>query len=239
MIKVILAISALITVMITSAEVEAAYTHHSVKMVPKYSGVRSEKMESTFVLSYNQSADSEGYNDTSLSLDSEVAWGFTLGYNLNSHILFNYEFNYARPDYTAEYQEYNPDFPSLPGRKKTINHTMDMITNQFSGTYNFSQERFTPYIQAGLGWTYIDSNVVNGPGYSGCYWDPWYPYPICGTYYNTYSSSRFSYNGAIGLRYDMPNSAIIKASYGAVNNDIKSTDNLLIGIFKLEIGSTF
>ena len=84
------------------------------------------------------------------------------------------------------------------------------------GTLNFLEGPITPYVEAGLGWTEIDSNIQDQPPLTGCWWDPWWGY-ICDTFYSTYSKSQESFSGAAGLRWDIDNGLTLKAAYGVLN----------------------
>ena len=51
---------------------------------------RSDKWEASFKLLNNQATDIDGQNGSKTAMESDYGWGFTLGYNLNPHILFNF-----------------------------------------------------------------------------------------------------------------------------------------------------
>ena len=60
------------------------------------------------------------------------------------------------------------------------------------------ESNFTPFVTAGLGWTYIDTNIPSGPPETWC----WYWYG-CSTFVPTETSTEFSYNAGLGLRLDV------------------------------------
>jgi opacity protein-like surface antigen len=70
----------------------------------------------------------------------------------------------------------------------------------------------TPFVEAGLGWTYFDSNVSDSAPIVGCWWDPWWGY-ICSEFYSTYSSSEFSYGAGVGLQWNFGRDRAINAGY--------------------------
>jgi len=51
---------------------------------------------------------------------------------------------------------------------------------------------------AGIGWTWIDTNIPDGPPVGGCWWDPWWGY-VCTTTYPTKTKSAFSYQATLGV----------------------------------------
>ncbi|MCJ8319239.1 MAG: porin family protein [Colwellia sp.] len=192
---------------------------------------RAGKWESTFQFSNTQSFDINGAEGSGVDVDNDLGWGFTFGYNVNEHILVNFEWMASSPKYTAT-------FVNDDGQSTSIKHKMDIYTTQVNGIYHFTRDQFTPFIQAGLGWSYIDSNIANGPPVGGCWYDPWWGY-ICDSYQSTYDDTRFSYNVAAGFRYEIDTGLTIKASYKQLWMDLSNSKDASMGIFHLEIGSYF
>lgn len=197
----------------------------------KYSK-RDGKWESSFSLLNSTSTDISGENGSGVDIDGDIGWGFTLGYNVNQHILVNYEFSWVTPKYDATLIDEDND------KTYNIKHSMDLFNSQFNVVYNFMTDRFTPYVQAGLGWSYLDSNVADGPPNTICWWDPWWGY-ICEGYQNTYNDTRFSYNVAAGVRYELQNNMFFRASYQQNWLDLSNSSDLSMGVVYLEVGSIF
>jgi opacity protein-like surface antigen len=193
--------------------------------------MRDGKWERTFQLLSSQSTSINGENGTGVDIDSDTGWGFTLGYNLNQHVLINFEFSSLTPDYEATLIDDK-------GESHTINHEMNVVQSQLNLVYHFMTEQFTPFVQAGLGWSYLDSNIAKGPPNSICWWDPWWGY-VCDNYQNTFNDTRFSYNVAAGVRYELDNSMFFRASYQQSWIDLTDSEDADIGSFHLEIGSIF
>jgi opacity protein-like surface antigen len=192
---------------------------------------RSDKWEASFKVLNNQSTDIGGQDESNIALKSDYGWGFTLGYNINPHILVNFDFSSSTPSYEATLIEDD-------GEPYKINHKMDLLESQFNVVYSVFASQFTPYVQAGLGWTYVDSNIADGPPNTVCWWDPWWGY-VCDGYQNTYSDERFSYNVALGFRYELDNSLFFRASYKQAWIDFSNSDDASIGSYHLEVGSIF
>lgn len=193
---------------------------------------RSDRWESTFKLVHSQAERFDGEGGSSLDLKSDYGWGFSLGYNLNPHITLNYDFSFTTPTYTAYSTVDVGDGEPLAFQQK-----METFESQFNVIYNLFASQFTPYIQAGAGWTYMDSNIANGPPVGGCWWT-WYGY-YCDGYQPTYDKSNFSYNVAAGVRYELNNGLFFRASYKQDFIDISHADDASIGSYHFEIGSTF
>lgn len=193
---------------------------------------RAGQWESTFQLTNTQSFNIDGQDNSSVAVDNDIGWGFSLGYNINAHVLVNFEWMATRPDYKARFINDN-------GIPKTVDFRMDMYHTQFNGIYHFTRDKFTPYVQAGFGWSYLDSNIGKGEPIGGCWYDPWWGIYRCDYYQNTYNDTRFSYNVAAGVRYELDNGLTLKASYKQLWLDLKGSSATDTGILHFEIGSIF
>ena len=156
-----------------------------------------------------------GQNGTSLSVKSDVGWGFFGSYNFSNRLAVGGDWSFISPDYTATFRV---DNGGIPGPLQTIRHTADVTNLHIKGTFNFLETDFTPFVEAGLGWTWIDSNVASGLPSTGCWWDPWWGY-ICSSYYDTYDSTRTSYTYAVGFRWDISPDFMLRADYGILDID--------------------
>ena len=192
---------------------------------------RSDKWEGSFKMLNSQEFDVNGSNGSSVDVSDDLGWGFSLGYNVNPHILVNFEWTATSPRYDATLIDDGGD-------EHVIKHKMNMYNSQLNVVYNFMTERFTPFVQAGLGWSYMDSNIADGPPGSVCWWDPWYGY-ICDYYQDTYTDTRLAYNVAAGARYEFDNSMFIRASYQQIWVDLSGASTADIGLIHFEIGSIF
>lgn len=191
---------------------------------------RANKWESSFKMIYAQDATIDGHNGSETLVKSDFGWGFTLGYNLNQHVLLNYDFSSTTPSYNAHLISDN-------GAGHTINHKMNLYESQFNVVYNVLTSSFTPYVQAGMGWSFVDSNIADGPPVGGC-WSTWWG-TYCDSYQNTHNDIRFSYNAAVGFRYELPNHLTFKVSYKQSFIDLSNSKTGNIGSYHLEIGSIF
>jgi opacity protein-like surface antigen len=193
---------------------------------------RSDNWEGSFKILNTQDSVIDGQNGTQIDLDSDYGWGFTLGYNVNPHILVNFDFSSSTPSYDA----------TLVGKETgdiyKVNYKMDLLESQFNVIYNVLTSQFTPFLQAGAGWSYIDSNIADGPPELVCWYDPWY-LTSCSGYQDTFDETRFSYNVAVGFRYELDNHLFFRASYKQSWINLKHSDDASIGSYNLEVGSIF
>ncbi|MFB3107004.1 MAG: porin family protein [Pseudomonadales bacterium] len=162
------------------------------------------------------SANFEGQQGSGLSVDSEYGFGFWGTYNFTNRLGLGFDFNWTQPKYDYTYVPENSPVP------QTIQHRMDMFTVQGKGVFYFIEGPISPFVEAGIGWTSVDSNIADGPPTTGCWWDPWWGY-VCRNFYSTYSDTRTSYSAAIGLRWDLRNSMTLRGSYGLLEVDTSSS----------------
>jgi opacity protein-like surface antigen len=172
---------------------------------------------------------------SNLNIEDDFGWNLSVGYNVNPHLLLNFEWQMLKPTYTATYID-----AEEPSNSAKINNKMDLYNSQFNAIYNFSTDSFTPFIQAGVGWSFIDSKVSDGPPQGGCWYDPWWGIYICDGFQPTYHDDRFTYNVAAGFRYELDNYAFIKVSYQQLFVDmVRSASATSMGVYHLEVGSIF
>lgn len=200
--------------------------------VPSVDNNRASKWDLSFNLLHTESEKAGGANGSGLEIDSELGWGFSVAYNLNTHFGLGFDFSHVRPNYTAKLVDED-------GVSTEIRHTLDITTGQFKGIWNFLEGPLTPYAEAGLGWTYIDSNVASEPPVTGCWWDPFWGW-ICSSFWNTYSDTSFSYGGAVGVRWEINPSVYLRGGYNLLKVDLSSAANdLSLNSWRVDIGTSF
>jgi opacity protein-like surface antigen len=174
---------------------------------------RAGTWEAGFNVTDTSSERLEGAEGSGLAVRGETGFGFTGGYNFTDRFAVLGEMNWSSPSYDATF------VPEGGGAPETISATMDVVSLHAKGVFYLLPGDFTPYIEAGVGWTEIDSNVLDSPPITGCWWDPWWGY-VCSTFFSTYSTTQTSYTTAVGLRWDMNSDMVLRASYGL--NEIES-----------------
>jgi hypothetical protein len=160
---------------------------------------------------YQESEGDSALAGSSFELDSDLGLGFSFGYLFTEKFMIGADIEWLSPDYVATLVD-------DVGNTTVIDHESSQFNGRIKASYNFMSGPFTPYVEAGFGWTYMDSNVADGPPITGCWWHPWYGY-ICSGYYNTFHETSFSYGGALGLRYKLRGGTLIKLSYNTYNID--------------------
>ena len=194
--------------------------------------IRAGKWEGTFQLLGNSSESSNGEESSSLEIDSTVGFGFGIGYNFSSKFALNVDISFMEPEYKAVF---NTDDDGLV----SVSHDLSVFNTQINGVWNFMDGPLTPYVQAGIGWTYIDSNISDGPPTTGCWWDPWWGY-VCQNFYDSYDDTTFSYGAGVGVRYEFGYRNVVKASYSVLElNSSGDAADLQFDMWRIEIGRMF
>ena len=169
------------------------------------------------------------------SVDLSDDWGFlfNVGYNINNHFMLSGEFIFQTPKYefTAIPQDPNDDIVNISARA-------DFFSGLFKGTWHILDGNFTPFIDASIGFTYIDSRVADGPPQTGCWWHPWWGY-ICSQFWNTYDDTRFNYGGGAGLRWDVSRGVFLRASYSILFIDASNQSDPSLDVGRFEVGWRF
>ncbi len=140
-----------------------------------------------------------------VDIDEAIGIGFGIGYYLSNRLVIGGDFEYLAPDYSATLIDDNGDITQF-------DHELTQLNLRFKGAFYLLEGPFSPYAELGAGWTYVDSNVADGPPIVGCWYHPWFGY-ICDGYYETFDETSFSYGGALGLRYRFQGGTILKLSY--------------------------
>ena len=150
---------------------------------------------------FTQSKSQTFEGGASAHLDNSYGFGMGFAYNWNAHFSAGAELSWGEAYYRTTLQPVNPG----PGvGPSTASGFLDTATLRFNGTWNILATPITPFLSGGLGWTHIYTDIPAGPPQNSCWYYPWYG-PICSTYVPTQNTTKFSYNGAGGLRADMGN----------------------------------
>jgi opacity protein-like surface antigen len=133
------------------------------------------------------------------TVDTDDEFGLTLGgaYNFSDRLATTFSFQWAGVGYDATVIDEGGDEIGISGKYDSFTLSGNVVLNLADGP-------IVPYVGAGIGWTWIDTNVPSGPPTTGCWWDPWWGY-VCYTSYPTETTDAFSYQALLGLRYEFDN----------------------------------
>jgi len=180
-------------------------------------GGRTGTWEFSLPIIYTDSARIDGQNGTSVDVSSDVGWGFGLGYNFNDNFQLNGLLSFG-------YRSYEATTVGTDGSTKKYNNYMDTSTLSVNGVYYFLNGNMTPFASAGVGVTYVDTNIPTGSGSTACWYDPWYGY-VCSSYLPTKTENDISYNAGVGVRYDVNRQFGMQVGYYKTWIDISKTSN--------------
>ncbi len=172
--------------------------------------------------------------ESSSTIDIDDDFGFALGggYNVSDRLAANFGLQWAGVGYDAIVNE--------PESVSRISGSYDQFTLAGNMILNFGDGPLTPYLGAGIGWTWIDTNIPNGPPVGGCWWDPWYGY-VCYSSYPTKTTDAFSYQVLLGLRYTLNNDmTFFRLGYTSQWMDFSNTNSTpRFDVIALDVGWMF
>lgn len=169
-----------------------------------------------------------GFRGASMQVKGDTGYGFSGAYNFSERFALGMDLSWRSPKYRATF------VPDGPGPAQVINATMDVARIHIKGIYYFLDSNLTPFVEVGYGWTRIDSNILERPPITGCWWDPWWGY-ICATSWSTFETTEFTYNLGLGMRWDI-NPALF--TRGTITREWISVDSgtLEFDTLNLELG---
>ncbi len=195
---------------------------------------RSDSWEWSISAVFQDSKNISSENGSYLDVKSDTGFGLNMAYNLSDKLSVGMDLEFIWPNYDAVIV----DDLGIDG-DVSISHEMSQVNTRFKGTYNFFEGPFTPFVEAGLGWSYFDSNVTDQPPVVGCWWHPIWGY-ICDGFYDTFSETEFSYGAGAGIRYDFTGGTFIKASYNVWELDgLGSAHDSSLEAGRIEFGWNF
>jgi len=173
--------------------------------------------------------------NSAITLNPSSSWGagFSVGYNLDPYLNLSFEIVGDSADYHGTVQT------GSASSSGTVDGSLDNSTGQFNVTYHWFDSAVTPFVSAGLGWTYIDSRIIKSYAGTECWYHPWYG-TVCDDVYKTYNDTMFSYNAALGIRWDLSDNIFMRGSVGRqwIYMDATSS-HPAIDFGRLELGMMF
>lgn len=174
--------------------------------------LRAGKWEISGAVIYALEADIEGEGGAQATVDDDLGLGFAAGYNFCRYFQLGGSFNWDSRDYSSTGVT---DGGSLLGYENELEST----TLGLYGLWFLLPGNITPFLSGSLGYTYVDSNIQDGPTETVAYYDPWWGYTY-DTYTPTRSESGLSYGAGAGLRVDINEVFSLQISYNRVWLDL-------------------
>lgn len=143
-----------------------------------------------------------------LDVEDDLGVALSFGYRFNPKWELQFSLDWNDVDYSGRLE--SADLP--PQVAVNISGSMESFVPRINGVYNFIDGPLTPYISAGIGWAFIDTNIPTGRANFGCWWDPWWG-QICGSYQPTKDVDAFTYQLGGGVRWDLADTFSLRLSY--------------------------
>jgi len=141
-------------------------------------------------------------SDINFKFDDTFMYGFGFAYNISPNLATRFEFTFGQPEYEMSWNN---------GK---LSGTSWVQTGKINLEYNFLKRPVTPFVSAGIGYFYIDTGIPSGPPEFWYWWD-YYWGPIVTVTQPTVTEWAFSYNAAAGLRWDISDTSVLRASIAA------------------------
>ena len=196
---------------------------------------RSGKWEGTVQLKYSDSATIHGNSGSEARIDGTYGLGFGFAYNFNDHFSLGGDFAWSNPDYKTTVT------PAVGNGNAayTVSGTMQTASTHAVATWNILAQPLTPFLSAGVGGTWVDTNIPSGPPVGVCWYDPWWGY-YCGSTVPTHSGTYFSYNAAAGIRWDSRQNWFVRGLVGEQWLDVgKGVGTVSTTQYRMDLGFRF
>jgi opacity protein-like surface antigen len=159
-------------------------------------------------LIYQDSFDISSDVGSTASIDSDVGIALTFGYRFNDRFELAFGLDWNTIDYTASLVG-----DTFPGLVVDVDGELEAFTPRVGANFNFMEGPITPYVTGMIGYSFIDTNIPDGPAQGGCWWDPFWGIYICDTWQPTRSSEEFIYGAGLGVRWDVNDSWTARLAY--------------------------
>jgi outer membrane protein assembly factor BamA len=201
------------------ATLTSLFTAQSFAQMFIESGQRSGRTEFTIQAAYQGSETFDLGEGSEMKTSSDTGFGMSFGHNIDNHWNIGFGMSFNNASYNATVPEQGSS------NTTTIKSKVDSFNGQLNATYHLLEGNLTPFVTGGIGWTYSDSNIADGPASSTCWYDPWYGYYRCGYYQSTHTDTSFSYSAAAGLRWDISDKHFLRGSIGKQWVNMSIADN--------------
>ena len=157
-------------------------------------------------LIYQDSQDIDFNGGSKASLDDDIGIALTFGYRFSDRLELTFGLDWETIDYNIDV------ISDTPGLSFSANGDLEAFTPYVGLNFNFLETDLTPYVSAKWGWSWIDTNIPDGPAQSACWWDPWWGY-VCDTWQETRSIDEMMYSAGAGVRWDVSSTMTLRFAY--------------------------
>lgn len=170
--------------------------------------------------------------DLKVKMDDTGLGGFGLAYHFS-------EFFSIRGDFMFGNATFSGNLPVETGGTIAVKQDAFIQTGRLNVDYNIINRRLTPFVTAGIGYQYLETELHNAPSQTVCWWDPWWGWS-CQTTKPSAWETDFTWNAGVGFRWNITDNLVVKAMGGGnwlEYGHTKGITTQIEGIFS--IGWTF
>jgi opacity protein-like surface antigen len=163
---------------------------------PPPAPVRDGRWEAQLGVYATGATDVDTEAGSTVEVDSSSGFMVGIAYHYSDRLQFGSNLSFDSKDYTVEVAgEDEADSFEAKG-------SLDTMALMFDVAYNVLTGPLTPYVSAGVGYAWVDTNIATEPPSIGCWWHPWYGY-VCTSWQDTKSVDGFAYEVGAGVRWDI------------------------------------
>lgn len=194
---------------------------------------RAGRWEARAGAAVSNSTDVDFEGGTTAGIDSGTGFMLGIAWHYSDRLQFGSTLTYDSKDYDVEIAG------DETGESFETRGSLDTTSLIFDVAYDILTGPLTPYVSGGVGWNWVDTNIVDEPPTVGCWWDPWYGY-ICTGYQNTKTLNGFAYQAGLGMRWDFNETFALDGGYKIRWVDFENADGTpSFDGFELNLGWKF
>ncbi|WP_129777986.1 outer membrane beta-barrel protein [Peristeroidobacter soli] len=144
---------------------------------------------------------------STVDLNDDLGATLWWGWRFNEHLDLQAAIDWSNVSYDANFQS-----GTFPGVSAKVSGDIETFVPKVVLNYNILKGPLTPFLNVGMGWAFVDTNIPNSRVQVGCWWDPWWGY-ICTPYQSTKSFDEFTYQVGAGVRWDINKSYALRLVY--------------------------
>jgi opacity protein-like surface antigen len=149
-----------------------------------------------------------------IKMDDTGLGGFGMAFHFNDYLAVHADFMFGSATFSG-------DMPLEGGGTLHLNQSGFIHTGRFNVDYNIINRRFTPFLTAGLGYQYLETELDSAPPVY--YWDPWWGW-VEGQPYA--AETYFTWNVGAGVRWNVTDQLFVKATIGAQWLEYSHSDSI-------------
>ncbi len=168
--------------------------------------VRDGRWEARLGLYSSGATDVDTEAGSTVEVDGSTGFMLGIAYHYSDRLQFGSNLSIDSKDYTVEVAGEDE------GDSFEAKGSLDTMALMFNAAYNVLTGPLTPYVSAGVGYAWVDTNIATEPPTVGCWWHPWYGY-VCTSWQDTKSVDGFAYEVGAGVRWDFNDAFSLDGGY--------------------------